>query len=276
MADLFNGVIKLTEEQYKILEEKGTLTVGDITLVYDNNSIYITDEIDYYTKSESDNKFATNENLQNYATKNELPKKTSELENDSGFITEESIPEVDLSNYYKKSETYSKSEIDGLFIGESGDNLLKISPFIMEGGTVDSGDEVGQYYPTDSNGNNYSLGLKVGTEYTLTFEIDGVVSNIPVVAMDGSGYVEGSVIIAVENMSSADYSDISLMILDMPSSNMTMIVVSRPVAQPFDIPTITLMSISGLGTKYYTKTETQQYVQEQIANAITEVLNTEV
>ena len=70
MADLFNGAIKLTEEQYKILEEKGTLTVGDITLVYDNNSIYITDEIDYYTKSESDNKFATNENLQNYATKN--------------------------------------------------------------------------------------------------------------------------------------------------------------------------------------------------------------
>lgn len=38
-----------------------------------------------------------------------IPTKTSELENDSGFITK---AVSDLENYYKKSEVYSKDEID--------------------------------------------------------------------------------------------------------------------------------------------------------------------
>lgn len=47
--------------------------------------------------------------LEDYAQKSELPTKTSDLTNDSGFITK--LVE-DLVNYYKKSETYNKEEID--------------------------------------------------------------------------------------------------------------------------------------------------------------------
>lgn len=46
-----------------------------------------------------------------FAKKTELPTKVSDLTNDSGFVTNS----VDnLTNYYKKTETYSKAEIDGL------------------------------------------------------------------------------------------------------------------------------------------------------------------
>lgn len=50
-----------------------------------------------------------------YALKSDIPTvptKVSELENDAKYITKADIPEVDLSNYYKKSETYSKEEVD--------------------------------------------------------------------------------------------------------------------------------------------------------------------
>lgn len=58
--------------------------------------------------------------------KPDIPTKTSNLENDSGFITKNDIPEIpdtsefikntvdNLVNYYLKSETYSKEEIDEL------------------------------------------------------------------------------------------------------------------------------------------------------------------
>ena len=39
-----------------------------------------------------------------------IPQKTSQLENDGGFITK---AVSDLENYYRKSETYSREEIDG-------------------------------------------------------------------------------------------------------------------------------------------------------------------
>lgn len=45
----------------------------------------------------------------NAAEKNEIPTKTSDLTNDSGFITK---AVNDLVNYYQKSETYSKAELD--------------------------------------------------------------------------------------------------------------------------------------------------------------------
>ena len=49
--------------------------------------------------------------LSDYAKKNEVPGKTSELDNDSGFITK---TVSDLANYYLKSETLSKTEINNL------------------------------------------------------------------------------------------------------------------------------------------------------------------
>lgn len=47
--------------------------------------------------------------LTGYALKEEIPTKLSELDNDSGYITK---AVSDLVNYYKKSEVYSKDEID--------------------------------------------------------------------------------------------------------------------------------------------------------------------
>lgn len=65
-----------------------------------------------------------------FALKSEIPDSTSDLTNDSGFITSASLPTKvsdltndtgfitnavnDLINYYKKTETYSKSEVDTL------------------------------------------------------------------------------------------------------------------------------------------------------------------
>lgn len=47
--------------------------------------------------------------LTGYALKEDIPTKLSELDNDSGYITK---AVSDLVNYYKKSEVYSKDEID--------------------------------------------------------------------------------------------------------------------------------------------------------------------
>lgn len=47
--------------------------------------------------------------LSGYALKSDIPTKLSDLTNDSGFITKNVS---DLVNYYKKTEVYSKSEID--------------------------------------------------------------------------------------------------------------------------------------------------------------------
>lgn len=156
--------------------------------------------------------------------------------------------------------------VDKLFIDE-GDNLLKVNPVTIQGGTTDPDGSVGSYYMVDSDGNPYSIGLEIGAEYILTLEIDDVVSEHKVVALDASEAFEGSVILGIGEISSKDYNDISLLVLDNATSNSSMIQVSRPVAQPFEIPTIIVRSIREKGTsKYYTKEETQAYVQEQIGD----------
>lgn len=49
-----------------------------------------------------------------FAKKTEIPAKTSDLTNDSGYITSEAD---NLTNYYKKSQTYTKDEVAGLIAG---------------------------------------------------------------------------------------------------------------------------------------------------------------
>lgn len=67
--------------------------------------VAMSDLDDYYTKGETDNL------LNNKANINDIPTKTSDLTNDSGFITNT----VDnLANYYKKSETYTQTEVNAL------------------------------------------------------------------------------------------------------------------------------------------------------------------
>lgn len=85
-----------------------------------------------YTKTEVDNKIPAsitvdsalsststnpvqnkviNSALNNKANTSALPTKVSDLTNDSGFITNST---TGLTNYYKKTETYTKTEVDGL------------------------------------------------------------------------------------------------------------------------------------------------------------------
>ena len=42
MAATFKGVVQLTEAQYNTLKTNGTITVGDVTLTYDQNTLYVT------------------------------------------------------------------------------------------------------------------------------------------------------------------------------------------------------------------------------------------
>ena len=41
----FTGIVYLTEEQYVELKTNGTITVGDVTIVFDENTLYVTDDI---------------------------------------------------------------------------------------------------------------------------------------------------------------------------------------------------------------------------------------
>ena len=95
-------------------------------------------------------------NTQNIATlqeekadKDEIPTKTSDLTNDSGFITKNAN---DLTNYYKKNETYSQQEID-----------TKISSIYRYKGTVATYQDlpstdltIGDVYNVESDGSNYA------------------------------------------------------------------------------------------------------------------------
>ena len=55
MDNLFKGVVYLTEEQYRELKTNGTITVGDLSLTYDEDTLYITpdnitDLVHYHTE----------------------------------------------------------------------------------------------------------------------------------------------------------------------------------------------------------------------------------
>lgn len=83
------------------------------------------------------------------ADKTEIPTKTSQLTNDSGFITKNVD---DLANYYKKSETYNKTEIDG-----------KVSSVYKYKGTVATYEDlpstdltIGDVYNVEEDGSNYA------------------------------------------------------------------------------------------------------------------------
>ena len=88
----------------------------------DNINIPETDLSNYYNKQETDNQIDTKISqidLTDYARKNEIPKSVSQLTNDSNYATESYVAtkiseaqlgegNVDLSNYYTKSETDSQ------------------------------------------------------------------------------------------------------------------------------------------------------------------------
>lgn len=80
--------------------------VSDSEYVHTDNNFTDEDEAQITTNK---NDIATLQSTK--ADKSEIPTKTSDLTNDSGYITKNVD---DLANYYKKSETYNKTEVNTL------------------------------------------------------------------------------------------------------------------------------------------------------------------
>lgn len=72
---------------------------------------YWTNDAGYITSAAIPTKTSDLENDSNFVTSADVPTKTSDLTNDSGFITN-SVS--NLTNYYKKSETYTQGEVNSL------------------------------------------------------------------------------------------------------------------------------------------------------------------
>lgn len=72
---------------------------------------YWTNDVGYVTSSDLPTKTSDLTNDSDFVTSADVPTKTSDLTNDSGFITN-SVS--NLSNYYKKSETYTQGEVNSL------------------------------------------------------------------------------------------------------------------------------------------------------------------
>lgn len=135
--------------------------------------------------------------LDAYAKKTDLPKKVSELENDSGYLTEHqdlstyalkteiptvpsldgyatteyvdnavsNIPTTDLSNYYTKEETYSKTEVDTLVANSGGSS---------SGGSSGSASGITYAYDTEiATGETWVDGKPI---YLKVFHIDRLAS----------------------------------------------------------------------------------------------------
>ena len=76
-----------------------------------------------------DKKYLTeHQSLEDYAKKSDIPTiptSNTAFTNDAGFITIDEVPETDLTDYYTKSETYSKDDVDDL-LENSGGGVNKI------------------------------------------------------------------------------------------------------------------------------------------------------
>ncbi len=72
---------------------------------------YWTNDVGYITSDDIPTKTSDLTNDSDFVTSADVPTKTSDLTNDSGFITN-SVS--NLTNYYKKSETYTQGEVNSL------------------------------------------------------------------------------------------------------------------------------------------------------------------
>lgn len=119
--------------------------------------------VDYYTTS--DKAEMVSETKTQVLNEIVIPTKTSDLINNSGFITN-SVD--DLTNYYKKSETYNKTEVDNKI-----SSVYKYKGSVATYGDLpSSGQVVGDVYNVESDGSNYAWNGttwdKLGGEIDLT------------------------------------------------------------------------------------------------------------
>lgn len=103
--------------------------------------------VDYYTTA--DKAEMVSETKVQVLEEITIPTKTSDLTNDSGFI-DKSVN--DLTNYYKKTETYTKTEVDNKV-----SSVYKYKGSVATFGDLPStGQVVGDVYNVESDGSNYA------------------------------------------------------------------------------------------------------------------------
>ena len=112
MENLFKGVVYLTEEQYKELKTNGTITVGDISLTYDEDILYvtpdnITDLVNYHSELIADN----TANISKLDTKIETVYNnidTDTLQHDNDLLTVIGVKDIE-NNTFKTAESLIKA-----------------------------------------------------------------------------------------------------------------------------------------------------------------------
>lgn len=109
--------------------------------------------------------------------KPEIPANTSDLNNDSGFITN---TVNDLTNYYKKTETYTQTEVDNLLSGKAStsDIPTKTSQLTNDSGYIDNTvDNLENYYKKTETYNQTEVNNLLGDKADKT-EIPTKVSQL--------------------------------------------------------------------------------------------------
>lgn len=147
-ADIDN--LEETKADKTEIPTKTSELINDSDFVSDRNYVHTDNNFtDTYKNQINQNTSDISSLNTNKADKTEIPTKTSQLTNDSGFITKNVN---DLANYYKKSETYNKTEIDG-----------KVSSVYKYKGTVATYQDlpstdliIGDVYNVEEDGSNYA------------------------------------------------------------------------------------------------------------------------
>lgn len=129
----------------------------------------------------------------NYAASSDIPTQTSQLMNDSGYITNETD---NLANYYKKSETYTKDEVDAkAFPG--GDIPTKTSDLTNDSGFITkSVNDLENYYKKTETYNQSEADEKFAEKAeipTNTSDLNndsGYITEIPVATVESAGKVK--------------------------------------------------------------------------------------
>lgn len=104
----------------KMAEVAGSIptvpTIPTNVSAFTNDAGYLTTHQDISGKANAADlaAVATTGSYNDLTNKPTIPTTTSQLTNNSGFITASDITPTDLSNYYTKAQTYSKSEVDSM------------------------------------------------------------------------------------------------------------------------------------------------------------------
>lgn len=122
MKEFFKGVVKLTEEQYVELKSNGSLTVGDTTITFDENTLYVTD---YAIDS------ALNANSQNPVTNSAITRKFDELSAGLG-----NIPTNVVTTDTEQEITATKNFVNG--IKKNGIDLATVNDIPAVADTLSS------------------------------------------------------------------------------------------------------------------------------------------